>query len=77
MPGLGPRRTAVRSARSVGRALRAGRWQATKHKPRVLLNVYADPSLLDVAGALEALPDLPLTVHGGAAGSLAVKAEGA
>jgi hypothetical protein len=40
-------------------------------------NVYTDPSLLDVAGALEALPALSLTVHGGAAGSLAMRATGA
>jgi hypothetical protein len=47
------------------------------------MNVYTDPSLLDVAGALEALPELslgsavapPRTMHGGPAGSPAMRAE--
>ena len=48
------------------------------------MHVYTDPSLLDVAGALEALPELslqdvsqaefPLTTHGQAAERLAMRA---
>ena len=39
------------------------------------MNVYTDPSLLDVAGALEALPRLSLMTHGGLAGGLATEAQ--
>jgi len=38
------------------------------------MNVYTAPSLLDVTGALEALPGLSLTTHGRAAGRLAASA---
>lgn len=30
--------------------------------PLLTMNVYTDPTLLDVAGAMEALPDLSLSV---------------
>ena len=30
----------------------------------VTANVYTDPKLLDVAGAVASLPDLPLGLHG-------------
>jgi len=43
------------------------------------MDIYTDPSLLDVIGALEALPTLSLvsllTVHDGPPGSLGMRAE--
>jgi hypothetical protein len=37
------------------------------------MNVYTDPSLLDVAGAVGVLPGLSLTMHGGGAERLAAR----
>lgn len=31
--------------------------------PSLTANVYTDPKLLDVAGAVASLPDLPLGIH--------------
>ena len=39
------------------------------------MNVYTHPSLLDVAGALDALPSLSLTTHGEVAERLVGRAQ--
>ncbi len=38
-------------------------------KPDLTANIYTDPKLLDVAGAIEALPALNLTPEGVATGT--------
>jgi hypothetical protein len=46
---------------------------AMRHSnPSLTANVYTDPKLLDVAGAVASLPDLPLGGVGGRAAAVAV-----
>lgn len=41
--------------------------------PSLTANVYTDPKLLDVAGAVASLPDLPLAIVGRPAASMAAR----
>ncbi len=41
--------------------------------PSLTANVYTDPKLLDVAGAVASLPDLPLKAVGGPATVVATR----
>lgn len=47
---------------------------AMRHSdPSLTANVYTDPKLLDVAGAVASLPDLPLAAIGAAAVAVAAR----
>ena len=55
----------------VGGPLRTAQAAMRHSDPSLTANVYTDPKLLDVAGAVASLPDLPLAAIGGPAEAVA------